>query len=156
MSLNIDIPMTSIERMLDGMAGDVEEAARPAAQAAAQVLYDAVKINIASIGRKTGNLERAIYQAFSKDNSGPGRATYHISWNHRKAPHGHLVEYGHLQRYHVYIGTDGKWHTDKSQPLKQPRQVAARPFVRPAMAKFPEAIAWAERVLLQRIQGKGK
>src|SRR3990172_5071097 len=97
--------------MLDGLAGDIESAVRPMAFAASDVLYKDVKRNVAAIGRQTGNLERAIYQAYSENSSGPGKATYHISWNARKAPHGHLVEFGHIQRYASYVGSDGKWHT---------------------------------------------
>src|SRR5205085_5719958 len=41
-----------------------------------------------------GALKASIYQVFSKDNSGSGHATYHVSWNAKKAPHGHLVEFG--------------------------------------------------------------
>ena len=26
--------------------------------------------------------------------SGPGKATYHIAWNHQKAPYGFMVEFG--------------------------------------------------------------
>lgn len=132
--LTIKIPTDDIDRMIDALATDVEDAVRPAAQAAAQVLYNEVKKNVASIGHVSGNLARSIYQAYSKDNSGPGRATYHISWNASKAPHGHLIEYGYIQRYVVWQDKDGNWHTDTNRPLETPRQVAARPFVRPAMA----------------------
>lgn len=77
---------------------------RPAAQAGAQVLYDEVLLRVPvatkTITRKSGKvippgaLKASIYQAFSEDNSGKTRATYHVSWNYRKAPHGHLVEFG--------------------------------------------------------------
>ncbi|NMF98389.2 HK97 gp10 family phage protein [Aromatoleum toluolicum] len=150
-SLTIMMPTDAIDRMIDALATDVEEAVRPAAQAAAQVLYEAVHRNVAAIGKVSGNLARSIYQAYSKDNSGEGRATYHISWNAAKAPHGHLVEYGHLQKFATYLGKDGKWHTDKNHPLPVPRQVAARPFVRPAQAHFPQAEAAAIDELLRRI-----
>ncbi|MBV2184457.1 MAG: hypothetical protein KUL88_07955, partial [Rhizobium sp.] len=96
-------------------------------------------------------------------------------WNAKKAPHGHLLEYGHVQRYAVFIGKDGKWHTairpeklgtpkprrNASQAEKDayylprkggPRFVAARPFVRPAAAKFPEAVAAMEAELLRCMQ----
>lgn len=134
------------KRMLDTLATDIEASVRPAAQAGAQVLYDAVKLNVSSMGRVTGNLDKSIYQVFSRDRSGQGLATYHVSWNHIKAPHGHLVEYGHVQRYATYF-KDGRWHTNKKKPLAQPRQVAARPFIRPAVAKFPEAVAAMETEL---------
>jgi hypothetical protein len=151
MSVTIHADMAGLDRMIDMLAADVEEAARPAAFAGADVIYREVKRNVAALGRVSGNLDRSIYRVYSKDNSGRGRATYHISWNARKAPHGHLVEYGHFQRYRVFIGKDGHWYTDKSNPLAQPRRVAAAPFVRPAQAKFPEAVAAAEAELFKRI-----
>jgi HK97 gp10 family phage protein len=141
--------IADFRRMLDALATDVEAAVRPAAQAGAQVLYDAVKLNVSRIGVVSGNLSRSIYQVYSKDKSGKGFATYHVSWNHIKAPHGHLVEYGHVQRYQTYKGKDGKWRTNKKKPLAQPRHVAARPFVRPAMAKFPDAVAAMETELMR-------
>jgi hypothetical protein len=105
--------------------------ARPAAQAGAQVFYDEVNLNVSKIGKKTGNLASSIYQVYSKDNSDEKRATYHISWNARKAPHGHLVEYGHIMTRKAYVGSDGNWYTSKVL-LASPKQVAAKPFIRPA------------------------
>lgn len=174
-SFSIRCDTAALHRMIDELGTDVEEAVRPVAEAGARVLYNAVKQNVASIGKVTGNLQRAIYEVFSKDNSGKGVATYQVSWNAKKAPHGHLLEYGHVQRYAVFIGKDGKWHTairpekrgtpkprrrasqaEKDAyylPLKGgPRFVAARPFVRPAAAKMPEAVAAMEAELLRRMQ----
>lgn len=148
-SFSIRCDTAALHRMIDELGTDVEEAVRPVAEAGARVLYNAVKQNVASIGKVTGNLQRAIYEAFSKDNSGKGVATYQVSWNAKKAPHGHLLEYGHVQRYAVFIGKDGKWHTNKKKKLSQPRQVAARPFVRPAAAKMPEAVAAMEAELFR-------
>jgi hypothetical protein len=168
------VDMASVYAMLDDMGDRAEAAARPAAQAASQVLYDEVKRNVAAIPHKTGKLARSIYQVYSQANSGEGRATYHISWNHRKAPHGHLVEFGHVQRYVSYIGSDGNWYTAKrpgaagtrkpgrgaSQaakdayyvPLATPKQVRAEAFVRRAQVKFPQAEAAAADALFREIQ----
>lgn len=155
MSLTISADTDALDSLLDALADEAEAAARPAAQAGAQVLYDAVMRNVASIGKVTGNLGRSIYQVYSKDESGPGSATYHVSWNHVKAPHGWLVENGHLQRYKVYLGKDGKWYTNKNAPLPEPKHVGARPFVRPAQALFPQALDAAEAELRKRIGGGG-
>lgn len=79
--------------MFDGLSDAAKDSlSRPVAQAGAQVFYDAYR---AKVPAQTGNLRRAIYQAFSKDNSDGPVAEYHVSWNHRKAPHGFNVEYGH-------------------------------------------------------------
>jgi HK97 gp10 family phage protein len=169
----LSVDMASLDAMLDEMGDRAEQAARPAAQAAAQVLVDEVRRNVAAIPRKTGNLERAIYQVFSQSNSSDGRATYHVSWNHRKAPHGHLVEFGHVQRYVSYVGKDGNWYTAKrpgsrgkrkpgrraSQaekdafyvPLATPKQIPAAAFVRRAQVVFPQASQAAAAVLQREV-----
>lgn len=104
-SFSIDLDVSDIIEKLDQLDVDARGLIRPAAQAGAQVYYDEVHVRV-PVATKTvtlksgrviepGALKASIYQAFSADNSGPARATYHISWNATKAPHGHLVEYGH-------------------------------------------------------------
>lgn len=155
MSFSIIVPVAGIDAWADGLAGDAEQAARPAAQAGAQVLYEAVKANVAAIKRHTGNLERSIYQAYSADHSGQGRAIYHVSWNARKAPHGHLVEFGYLQRYEIsYDPATKRFTTHKDKPLAQPKLVAARPFMRPAMARFDAAMAAVKAEFIRQIEGQ--
>jgi hypothetical protein len=41
-----------------------------------------------------GNLRNSIYMVYSKDHSSATRSTYHIAWNHQKAPYGFMVEFG--------------------------------------------------------------
>lgn len=93
---------------LDKLTKAAEDSVRPAAQAGAQKFYDQAKAN-APVSDKAhmfhgthavygpyrpGNLRDSIYQVYSKDNSGQGKATYHIAWNHEKAPYGFMVEFG--------------------------------------------------------------
>lgn len=90
----------------------IQAATRPAAQAGAQVLYDAVKMNTRTQVMTSlkahwfygtnqkylfdpGTLQASIYQVHSKRNSGPGKDTYHISYNMQKCPYAHMVEFGH-------------------------------------------------------------
>lgn len=154
------------------------EALRPAAKAGSDVIYEQVKSNAGKINKVTGNLASSIYQAFSEDQSGPLTPTYNISWRTGRntpvgedgkkpaalgyAPHGHLVEYGHIQRYVVYLNKKGQWRTairpemrGKPKPGRRasqaqkdayyvllpggPKQVPAQPFVRPAVSAFPRA-----------------
>ena len=134
---------TLLEQQLDKIGAEALSATRKAAQAGAQVLYDEVKLNVSRyVGKVTGNLDSSIYQAFSDDRSLPAgfavngqqayrRAIYHVSWNARKAPHGHLVEYGHVVPFKPYMGADGKWYASKSPTGKTEKQ-HARPFLRPA------------------------
>ena len=94
------------------------------------MLYEAVKVNVSSIGSVTGNLGRAVYQAFSPEHSIDGvQAQYHVSWNARKAPHGHLLERGWVQRYAVTIAKGGKWVTrvrPEAQGKPRPRRRATQ------------------------------
>jgi hypothetical protein len=164
--------LNHLNDMLDELGDQLEAAARPASQAAAQVLYEQVRSNVATLPQQSGNLLSSIYQQYSKL-SGPGLAIYHISWNKQKAPHGHLVEFGHIQRYASYIGKDGKWHTairkgargkpkpkrnapqsEKDAyyvPLPAPKQVAAKSFLRKAASAAGEAADAAEQVLLRAL-----
>jgi len=151
-SFGVNVDLDALDAIFDGLGEQLDEAIRPAAQAGADVLYRAVLRNVMSIGMVTGNLADSIYQVFSKDQSGSGKATYHVSWNARTAPHGHLVEFGHVQIYKVFLGKDGRWYTSKKVKLATPREVAAQPFVRPAMAFFPQAEQAVVTELLRRMQ----
>lgn len=176
-TVNMAVDLGAFNDMISELEEDIQAAVRPAAQAGAQVLYDAVVRNVNALGKKSGNLAGAIYQAYSEENSGPGKATYHISWNASKAPHGGLVEYGHIQRYAVNLAEDGNWYTlvkpsmrGKPKPKRNasqaekdayyilraggPRQIAAQPFIRPAFYRQGEAIAAVEKKFFEVLRGK--
>ena len=177
-SFTLRADLTALDSLVDQLEDDFEAAARPSAQAAAQILYDDILRNVAGIRRVTGNLSKSIYQAYSASSSRPGYAVYHVSWNAKKAPHGGLVEYGHLQRYRYYRGADGQIrpmvrpgmdgrkrpsrHAPQSVKdayyvtLPTPLQIPAKAFVRRAVDKFPQAYAAAEAELLRRVNGGGR
>lgn len=149
------LDVKALESQLRRDAAAVEDALRPAAQAAAQVLYEEVQRNVQRIKRHSGNLARSIYQVHS-DQSRDGRQIYHVSWNAKKAPHGHLVEFGHLQRYEVtHDPKTGRFITHKDRPLASPKQIPARPFIRPAAAKFDKAMEAARARLFAELEHKG-
>lgn len=93
---------------LDQIAAQAGAQVRPAAQTAAEVLYREVKTRVPVSERAhwfhgthqkywfpAGTLRDSIYQVYSKDNSTEHKvATYHVAWNHQKAPYGFMVEYG--------------------------------------------------------------
>lgn len=138
--INISMDVSAINAQLDALAKSAKDATRPAAQAGAQVLYEEVLRRVpvsdqehSTKGKKhtfkPGNLRAAIYQAFVQDESGPGRATYRISWNKRKAFYGHFVEHG-------------------------TSRMAARPFLRPAFdAMEQKALSAANALLAEQIKG---
>lgn len=117
----VDFDSSGADAALDGLMATAHGAVRPAAQAAAQVLYEEARArcpvsdhacffygkNSKKSGVRCyfepGSLRDSIYQAFSKDNSSEFRGgyrnvTYHIAWNHRKVPYGHTVEFGTRER----------------------------------------------------------
>lgn len=116
-----------------------QKAVRPAAQAGAQIIYEAALRNV-PVGKEgkffystsykstknkyykyyypAGALRDSIYQVYSKDNSSEGKATYHISWSAEGAPYAWMVEFG----------------TSKMR---------ARPFLAPAIAESRDAAARA-------------
>ncbi|MEP6587504.1 MAG: HK97 gp10 family phage protein [Polaromonas sp.] len=176
MTVRFSLDTSALSRAMEGIDGSIKDAVRPAAQAAAQVIYDAAKSNVGKIRAKTGNLASSIYQAYKDKTSTDARAMYDVSWNPKKAPHAGLVEYGHIQRYQSYVGKDGQWHTmvrpemrGKKKPGRRasmavkdayyvlrkggPVQVAAQPFMRPAKSAFPAAREAAAKKILEAIRG---
>lgn len=114
--ISIGFDFSKIAAKLDAITKAAEDAARPAAQAGAQVFYEEVKARVPmsakphKSGKTTftpGNLQRAIYQAFADKESGQGVAKYRISFNKKNAFYGRFLEFG----------------TSK---------MAAKPFIRPA------------------------
>lgn len=99
--------------------------------AMAEVLYNEVKVRapvsnkVRRVRGKTyvpGALQRAIYRTYAKTRSSALHKFYEIGWNVRKAPHGHLVEFGTVK-------------------------MAPQPFLRPAMSMAGAAIdAGKERI----------
>lgn len=135
---------------LDRILEASRKAVRPAAQAGAEDLYFEARLRCPESAeshffygrqsRKTGvrylfqpgNLRDSIYQVFSKDNStakadGYDRVTYHIAWNHQKAPYGFMVEFG-------------------------TSRAPAHPFIRPAYeARKDEALRIAKGVWIDHV-----
>lgn len=130
--LTLNFNPSGLTAQIDALHENIQAAVRPAAQAAAQVYYEEVKIRAARAekGQGSGLLARSIFQKYVVEKSLDGvKATYHISWNKGKgrstptAPHGHLIEFGWVQRYATYIGSDGQWYTavqPKNRGLKAP------------------------------------
>lgn len=169
--------MDSIGAILDQLEASAQDAIRPAAQAAAQVIYDRAKSNVQGIGKEKGNLARSIYQHYSEEKSRPGlRAEYHVSWNHEKASHGHWLEYGWIQRYEVRL-INGRWKTlvrpsmrGKPKPGRRasqaekdayymprkggPKQHLGRAFMRRAAEAAPAAVRAAADELQRRLDRK--
>lgn len=91
-----------------------DEVAISGAAAMANVMYREVQHN-AMRNKKSGLLVSAVYRKLSHEQSGETVKLYRISWNKRKAPHGHLIEFGTVR-------------------------APAYPFLRPALSQSQAAI----------------
>lgn len=99
--------------------------------AMAKVIYEEAKLN-AGKHRKTGTLQDAIYRVYSPEKSKQNSKTYRISWNKKKAPHGHLLEFGTVR-------------------------APAYPFLRPAFDQVGTAIEAGKARMAQKLEEvKGK
>lgn len=140
----LKVDFSEVFSRLDGLAGVAKEhLPRSMAVATGKVYRDEARAraprgtDTPTFKKRVGPrlpLAETIYLAYSESRSLPeaGFFTYSVSWNSKRAPHGHLVEFGHWQPYRVYRNKDGIWYTDKSQPLPNPKWVPAHPFLRPA------------------------
>lgn len=172
---------TGLVGAIDKIVATATDAVRPAAQAGAQVLYDDAKRNVPASteahifqgssykgkkkknGKKSkgsgqqylfypGNLKDSIYQAFSQDNSGPLVSTYHVAWNHKKAPYGFMVEFGTLRTNRIFQDTNGRWYTTNVK-LKVPKKRAGKAFLRGAWeAEGQHAIAAMREVYGEKMK----
>lgn len=141
------------DKAFSALGGPVRESlARRMLVSGGVVLRDAAASNARMAANKEGvetrgKLANAIYLYYDKEDVTEHSFIYNISWNKRKAPHGHLIEFGHWMTHQVYKGTNGEWYTLKDRPLDAPRWVAARPFLRPTFDSYSSV---AIRVMIQR------
>lgn len=115
---------------LERLAGPARtHLARSMAVAGGQVLRDEAKA-LAPV--KDGILRNAIYLAFRDAKSNEKQVQYTVTWNSKKAPHGHLLEFGHWMPFKAVRLPSGQWYTVKAR-RETPKWVSARPFLRPAL-----------------------
>lgn len=125
-----EFDVTEFEDALELLRGDLRtHLARSMGVAGGQVLRDEAK---ARAPVKDGVLRASIYLAYRESGSNDKRVQYVIAWNGRKAPHGHLLEFGHWQPFKVAALPDGRFYTMKTR-LPSPKWIPARPFLRPAL-----------------------
>ncbi|HET7415135.1 MAG TPA: HK97 gp10 family phage protein, partial [Arthrobacter sp.] len=112
-----------------------ESLARSMCVAGGKLLRDDAKMLVPV---DTGRLKASLYLAYSPEASTGTKIEYHVSWRKGKgqmgggAPHGHLIEFGHWQTHKAYKGSDGQWYSSPEK-LANPKWIAARPFLRPAL-----------------------
>lgn len=139
---------------LESFAEEIEEVAlRHGGGAAVEVLYNEMRVGASAPVERTGNLRNSIYRYLDKNASTPTRLVYYVGPNKRKAPHWHLIEFGHWMYYETKV-INGKFITFRNRPLPQPRWVPATPFIRPTFhAKIKQALEAGKRRIGESIKG---
>ena len=126
---------------LDKLEAAREPVARAMGYAMASAVRDEAKLRV-PVGTEFGGsltpglLRSALYAAYDERRNvlNPNIYRYVVSWNHEKAPHGHLVEFGHWMPYIYATDTQGNFWTVRPH-IEQPNGpvwVAAEPFLGPA------------------------
>jgi hypothetical protein len=152
--LDFNFPSRLLLAALQQYPKEVESHLRPAVRAGALVLYNEMKRVVPVSkkprrrGRKTyvpGTLKNSIYHAFSADNSGPGKVSFHVGPNMKKAPHWWLVENGHwLVRGNKKFG-----------PQRRVQWVPGKPYIRPTWdSKGDEAVTKVLTTLRERLRAR--
>ena len=124
-TFSISTDLRQFDDLMRDFVKGAQDAAVPAAEAGAKVLYEATR-NLTPVGKKghwfsgglkggkgrywfnAGNLKASIYMVLSKDNTFDGYATYHISWNYKKAPYAYMVHNGTSKAAAVPFVTMGR------------------------------------------------
>lgn len=136
---------------IDAFLDDVlDTCLRPAAHAGALVLQNEAR---ALVNVHEGVLRDSIYRVHVENGSDRTRQVYEVSWNHSKAPHGHLVEYGHWRKNVVYRDPKTGAFIATKTPLARPVRVPAHSFIRRAyLNKADAAIAASQQRFAERYQ----
>ena len=133
MTVHFKLDTTAVNQWLDLLGDQLEASLRPIAQSGAQVYYDALLSEYDRIVKnKTFNLRNAIYQAYRDLDSTPDAKFYGVSWagvskkSNKASQHGHLIEFGHYQRYALAKNKRGEWVTAVRRGAKRPSPKDAR------------------------------
>ena len=112
--------MSEVMAGFDKLARAKEPVARAMAHAMGVEVRDEARLR-APVGTPAGGSKRpgllasAIYVAYDQrvNMLNPDSYRYTVSWNSKKAPHGHLLEFGHWMPYKYTRLKDGRYTTNK-------------------------------------------
>lgn len=111
-TFSVSTDLSAFTDLMQEVVNAAEDAVVPSAEAGAKVIYQATlqatphgskghwftghnyKVTGKRYWFNAGNLRASIYHVLSADNTGKGYATYHISWNYKKAPYAYMVHNG--------------------------------------------------------------
>jgi hypothetical protein len=142
--------VSSISHHLEKFSAEVvQKVARSGAAAGARLLYDEMRERAPV---KSGVLKSSIYWWHDDKASGPLLERYIIGPNMKKAPHWHLLEYGHWRVNVVVRGPGGRLIATKER-LPKPVWVAPRPYIRPTYdSQKSAAIGAARQRMAERLR----
>lgn len=165
MAKSTRIDMSEVLAGLNLLDGAKESIARTMGVAMGAEVRDEAKFrapvlqpgNEGTDGQRPGVLRDAIYLAYDDRRRllNPNAYRYVVSWNAKKAPHGHLAEFGHWMPYQWAKTEDGLYYTPIPNNSGKGKQqgipiegggfsVAAQPFLGPAFdAKLPRLLTIA-------------
>lgn len=125
-TFSVTTDLTAFTDLMQEVVDASHDAVVPAAAAGSELIYRAT-LQATPHGKKghwftghnykrtgarywfnAGNLRASIYQVLSQDNTGPGYATFHISWNYKKAPYAYMVHNGTSKAAAVPFVTMGR------------------------------------------------
>lgn len=138
-----------------------EKVLRSAAYGGAVIFYEYMRLHVpgdtSKWQPKTGNLRRSIYHWYDTRRSNSNRKIYVIGPNKTKAPHWHLVEFGHW-RVNKWIWVrgapnGGRWTRDR---LPAPKWVVPYPYIRPTFDRVGTAAENAKLHAMKRLKELGK
>lgn len=117
------VDMSTMIQGLEKLKGAKEPIAREMALAMGVEVRDEARVR-APVGTVEGGsitpglLKSAIYVAYDARRNvlDPTSYRYTVSWNSKKAPHGHLLEFGHWMPYAYARSPEGEYWTPK--PLR--------------------------------------
>jgi hypothetical protein len=141
------VDMSGVFKGLERMIAAEEPIARAMGVGMGEAVRDEAKIrapvlkpeNVGTDNQQPYLLRDSIYLAFDKRARVLNKTAYKygVSWNSKKAPHGHLAEFGHEMPYRYARTAAGLFYTPIPTTPTDGVFVAAQPFLGPAFdAKF--------------------
>lgn len=131
MTIQAKVDLSDFNAGLAKLAGPLRVSlARSMAVAGGKVIRDEARVRAP---KDDGTLSNAMYLAFKDARSSEKQAVYSVTWHKKKAPHGHLIEFGHWQPYVVVMTAAGTYFTTKTLRADGPKWISAKPFLRPAL-----------------------
>lgn len=139
---------SNIKESLQTFTKEVQEkVVRSGARAAALVFYNDMRQRVPV---DTGDLYGSIYHWFDTKQSVQGKQVYAIGPNKAKAPHWHLIEYGHWRVNKIVRLENGQLVATKER-LDVPIWVAAQPYIRPAWSLVNQALEAGRQRMRERM-----